>query len=229
MKNMKVLVALSLTFLMLIGPTTVHAGTYISDPVSPDISNSLEQEELLEAEVPSTSEGTEEAALEDQPAETPILEAVVMAESGSVNIRAAASKDSEIIGKLASGMSVIVLGTEGDWMLVRADGVTGYVHSNYLNIGSLETGEIEEPTEEEIDISSLKVEIFSSLGDQVSMGETIQLTSLLTGFEGIEHALQWQYNDGSGWKDVVGATEGSYEFKATKESVQYSWRLAVTI
>ena len=38
-----------------------------------------------------------------------------------------------------------------------------------------------------------------------------------------------QFNDGSGWKDVTGATESTYEFEATLETVQYMWRLAVTV
>ena len=43
-----------------------------------------------------------------------------------------------------------------------------------------------------IDVSKLKVEIQSSMGDVIIPGETIVLTSLLTGFEGLSYSLQWR-------------------------------------
>jgi len=239
MKHTSKLVALILTFLMLAGSTTAYSDTYVSEQVTPRIANpgggealpETPEEALSTEESDATQEQTEvhdEAAMADETAEeTAEGEAVVQTKdkNGAVNIRAVANSEAEIIGQLTNGMRVVVLGAEGEWMLVRAAGIIGYVHASYLKNESTEP----RSEEEAVDISNLKVEIFSSLDEQVSMGETIRLTSVLSGFDGIEYALQWQYNDGSGWKNIPGATEGHYEFKATLETVQYAWRLTVTI
>ena len=79
-----------------------------------------------------------------------------------------------------------------------------------------QSGKIKEVTEENITI-------------EISEGEEIVLTSKLIGFEGLTYELQWQYNDGKGWKDVEGATEGTYTFEADEENVSFQWRLMVTL
>lgn len=87
--------------------------------------------------------------------------------------------------------------------------------------------ENEEAVEAEIDISKLKVEIFSSMGNCVTEGETVYLTSRLTGFEGIDYTLQWEVNDGSGWKMMEFATEDHYSYEINEENVSWQWRLTV--
>ena len=90
----------------------------------------------------------------------------------------------------------------------------------------------EEPVAEDpaaIDYSALKVEIDSNLDEVVMEGEEIRLTSTLTGFEGLTCSLQWQYNDGDGWKNVDGAAEGAHTFIATEETLGYEWRLMATL
>lgn len=91
-----------------------------------------------------------------------------------------------------------------------------------------------EPTPEpapepEIDISQLKVEIFTDRRDVMTIGDIITLTSVLTGFEGLTYTLQWQYDDGSGWQDAPGATEATYSFAVDEINACYNWRLAVTL
>lgn len=80
-----------------------------------------------------------------------------------------------------------------------------------------------------IDVSKLKVEIFTTQGDAVMLGETITLSCKLTGFEGLTYKVQWQFNDGSGWQDMPEATEETYSFAADEDNVSYSWRLAVSL
>jgi len=90
----------------------------------------------------------------------------------------------------------------------------------------------EEPVAEEpaeIDFSKLKVEIDSNLDEVVMEGEEIRLTSILTGFEGLTYSLQWQYNDGEGWKNIEGATEDTYTFIVDDNNIGYEWRLMVTL
>ncbi|MER1994847.1 MAG: hypothetical protein ABS897_12480 [Eubacteriales bacterium] len=75
------------------------------------------------------------------------------------------------------------------------------------------------------------VTIRSSQGDVVTEGEIIYLTSKLKGFDGLDIAYQWQVDrgDGAGWVDVEGANRSKHMFVADKETIQYSWRLIVTV
>ena len=86
---------------------------------------------------------------------------------------------------------------------------------------------IEEATEE-IDLSSLKVEIFSTLGERAQEGDRVTLTSRLTGFENIAYALQWEVNDGNGWRSVEGATGDSHTYTVNADTIRCEWRLTVS-
>ena len=75
------------------------------------------------------------------------------------------------------------------------------------------------------------VQIRSSQGDVVTEGEIIYLTSKLKGFDGLDIAYQWQVDrgDGQGWVDVEGANRSKHMFVADRETIQYSWRLIVSV
>ncbi len=80
------------------------------------------------------------------------------------------------------------------------------------------------------------VKIYSSQGEVVTEGEIITMTSVLVGFDDIDSSrisYQWQVDrgDGAGWVDVEGSGAKKYKFKfvASKETIQYSWRLIVNI
>ena len=75
------------------------------------------------------------------------------------------------------------------------------------------------------------VQIRSSQGDVVTEGEIIYLSSRLKGFDGLDIAYQWQVDrgDGAGWVDVEGANRSKHMFVADRETIQYSWRLIVTV
>ena len=68
-------------------------------------------------------------------------------------------------------------------------------------------------------------------GAVVTEYEQIKLSSELIGFEGLTVTYQWQVDrgDGEGWVDVEGATRENHVFRATRETIQYSWRLIVNI
>ena len=74
------------------------------------------------------------------------------------------------------------------------------------------------------------VYITSSRGDYVSEGDMIYLESHLVGFGDLPVVYQWQVdrNDGAGWQNV-GENRDYYIFMATKDSVQYNWRLIVDV
>ena len=230
MKKTNKLIALIVAAMLLFSATTAFAATYVSDPVSPSIANPGGDE--AQPESPEQALPTEEPspALEETAApESVEVEAVIQTEEegGSVNIRAAASKDAEIIGKLTNGMSVTALGTEGDWTKIRADGITGYVYSSFLRIPE----PVEEAPAEEVAPVALDraVRVSTTLGEVVNPGDTITMSCELIGFDGLTVQIQWQQNSGGGWRDVDGANGRSLSYTASQETVNSRWRVLATV
>ena len=52
-----------------------------------------------------------------------------------VNIRSAASEDSEVVGKLYTDCAATVLGRGGDWYQITSGSCTGYIKADYLIVG----------------------------------------------------------------------------------------------
>jgi uncharacterized protein YgiM (DUF1202 family) len=225
MKNTNKLVALILALLLLVGSTAAFASTYVSDPISPSISNSSEGEDQPVVEATPEPLTSVEPAQTEQPAEVvQETEAVVTTddENGNVNIRAAASADAEIIGQLTSNMRVSVLGVEGDWTKIRADSIVGYVYSKFLQVSAPEA------TPAPVEIKR-EVRITTTLGSVVNVGDPVTMNSELVGFDGLNVHLQWQQNTGFGWRDVSGANGPSFSYVASEETVNSQWRVSVTI
>jgi hypothetical protein len=130
--------------------------------------------------------------------------------------------DAEIIGQLSRNDHVVVLGVEGDWTHVRADGVVGYVYSKYL---SLPEPEVEE-TEVASPVDQMIVITANRDPSDLEPGDVLTLNAELVGFEGIDYSLNWQVRrDGGDWEDIAGATDASLTISITEEDNGCSWRL----
>ncbi|MEG0963294.1 MAG: SH3 domain-containing protein [Lachnospiraceae bacterium] len=55
-----------------------------------------------------------------------------------VNVRATASEDGEVLGKLYNNSAATVLGTEGDWYKIHSGSVEGYIKAEFLVVGNAE-------------------------------------------------------------------------------------------
>ena len=148
----------------------------------------------------------------------------VILASGDTDLRLSADGLSEIILTVSSGTELTVLAVEGDWIKVEVDGVEGWVYK-----GSVEGLEEEKPEEpEEKEYLPKKVTIFSSRRSVMKPGETVNLTSVLEGFEDCEEIqYQWMCDMGGGFKPVSGANSDSYSFAASQESLSWGWKLTV--
>lgn len=62
------------------------------------------------------------------------------------------------------------------------------------------------------------------LNDVVDYGTEINLSANVTGVRG-KYTLQWEYNDGSGWHAIEGATEAEYSYIFTPENEFWSYRV----
>ncbi len=167
---------------------------------------------------------TEAPAPTEAPAEKQGVQIKVNADT---DMRLEANGMSVIIHTIPVGTAVTVLGIEGDWAKVDADGVIGYIYKDSINEWDQlkpKTDEDEKPGEDECPI---KVTIFTSRRAVMEPGETVTLTSKIEGSEGYEIKLQWQWDRGNGFEDVPGANEDHYSFEASIETLSYSWQLVV--
>jgi hypothetical protein len=85
--------------------------------------------------------------------------------------------------------------------------------------------ETTEATAEEETADKSVVIAYEILGDNVGVGTQIKLTAVPSGYE--NPVYQWQYNDGSEWKDIDGATSDVYTLTVTEENASYRWRADV--
>ena len=104
------------------------------------------------------------------------------------------------------------------------DGRAGYIYKDDIDLEAL-TGE-PAPTPS---TDNKKVTIFSSRRKVMKLGEAVNLTSKLEGFEDCtEISYQWECDKGSGFAPVSGATGDSYTFSADVESLSWDWRLVIS-
>ena len=145
--------------LVLLGSFAFAEGRVVSDPFRlPEVK--VPQAEQPAEEQPAEEQPSEEQPSGEQPAEeqpeqsgpAAVIGSAVVAlenEGSSLNVRAAASADSERVGSLAHGEAVSVLGYSGDWTHIRTSaGTEGYVLSSYLTDSIAETPAEETPAEE---------------------------------------------------------------------------------
>lgn len=178
-------------------------------------------EEIIEEIIP------EEETLEIDDYETPlglgmsiVLENTGDAEAAPVDVREGADGMSAIFTSLPEGAEITVIAVEGDWALVEVDGQTGYIYSADL-------ARYTEIAEDEQ--TGKKVTIFSSRRSVMHDGETVQLSSVLEGFEDCEEVTyQWYCDTGSGYRPVEGATSPVWSFVVDAESLEWGWQLEVS-
>lgn len=238
MRNTRKLVALILALMLLSGAPAAFASTYVSDPVSPSISGlpsgdaQPEGEATPAPEATPVSEVTPAPEVSAEPTPAPEGTDAVVAtenENGSVNIRAAASIDSEIIGTLTSGMSVTVLGVEGDWTHVNAGGIVGYVFSKYLKASAPEATVA--PEAAALPERSIRILAKREGDGEIAFGDKIVLTAELTGYEGLEYKIQWQSAKSSSgdWSDIAGANGTTYTIELSESNYTDFYRATVII
>ncbi|MCD8052807.1 MAG: SH3 domain-containing protein [Lachnospiraceae bacterium] len=74
----------------------------------------------------------EESSAEESATETEAAEEDLVYATSGVNVRDAASSNSNIVGTLSEGEAVVKLGEEGSWTKVEYNGAECYVYSEYL-------------------------------------------------------------------------------------------------
>ena len=67
------------------------------------------------------------------------------------------------------------------------------------------------------------------VGDNLQYGDTVTVVATVQGLDNVPYLVQWQYDDGAGWKNREGATQASYSFTLSRENAAYQWRVMVTV
>ena len=147
---------------------------------------------------------------------------------GDADVRLEANGLSEIFITLTEGTELVVLAVEGDWIKVDIDGQIGYIYKDSVQGLVTEQPELPEDGEEAAEPEEeMKVTIFSSRRTVMAPGEIIYLTCKLEGLDDYKLSFQWQYDRGNGFEDIPGATEDTYAFEASMETLNYDWSLLV--
>lgn len=200
-----------------------------------------------ETPIPDATTAPEEAETEETL--TVIATAYVTLEdaSSSLNVRAAATTDSDCVGSLHHGDTVSVLGYEGDWTKILYGGAAAYVKSSYLSsTPAVEPTEepVEEPTvEPAVDPTEEPVEEPTvEPTEEPTIVPTVAIRCITTGdiyygdevaFEAIvdgdvEVSYRWQYStDDQNWYDVSGGNDRILKIVLTEENAAYYWRVEV--
>ena len=74
----------------------------------------------------------------------------------------------------------------------------------------------------------IQVSITSSRREVIRKGETIYLTGVVKGADGLDLHYQWECNRGDGFEKVENGNESVYSFTADAQSLSWTWRLIVT-
>ena len=125
------------------GAAAAASGVVKAEPTPVAASTASETESLLsiitETPTPTPTETPTPTPTEtptptptETPTPTPEPEVTVFT-TDSVNVRAGASTDTEIVGKLFAGASVKKTGEEGDWTIIDYEGGKAYIKSEYLS------------------------------------------------------------------------------------------------
>ena len=63
--------------------------------------------------------------------------------------------------------------------------------------------------------------------DEVWLGDVVVLKAIIDNPNGAAYSLQWQVDDGAGWKDLSGETSDSLSFTVTEQNAEYAYRVVV--
>lgn len=147
-------------------------------------------DDTIDAATDETSDVSEE---EDAEQETSEFDTVAISVANPyVNVRKAASEDSEILGKLYKGAIGEIVLTEGDWVKIESGSVTGYVKAEYIISGDDAQKVFDEYTRKIATVTTQTLRVRSeattesSIITQVAQGEKFEVVSESDGWVKID-------------------------------------------
>lgn len=95
----------------------------------------LEENEDAQVSMSEQEESNEETSEPEEVYVSPFAEIAIINVEENLNVRAEASTDSEIVGKMFKGDAATILGVEGDWYKITSGNVNGYVKAEFCKVG----------------------------------------------------------------------------------------------
>ena len=95
-----------------------------------------EIEQVEDAQVSSAEEDitADKSIVNEEIVKSPFSEIAIANVEEYLNVRAEASADSEIVGKMEKGSAATILGVEGDWLKITSGNVNGYIKAEYCKV-----------------------------------------------------------------------------------------------
>lgn len=116
----------------------------------------------------------------------------------------------------------------GIWTAAAAD----TLYSDALTIAPKATAAPEPRPEDAPLPENVSVDILSRIerrGAEPAYGDVVTLTAVVSGTEGYETALQWEYRRDGQWLCAEGETSLSISFALSEQSAGTEWRLRVLV
>ena len=86
------------------------------------------------------------------------------------------------------------------------------------------------PTEESaLDLSNVSITIHCLNGTEAKLGDDVTLSAKITGLDGVEYSVTWQYQSGGQWHNASGSHGNTYRYTLSEKNANYNWRLALSI
>ena len=70
------------------------------------------------------------------------------------------------------------------------------------------------------------VEVKLATTGDIYIGDVVKFEAVIEGYT-MEYTIQWQYDDGYGWKNIEGANEEELRVEVTEKNAEWAWRVAV--
>ena len=167
----------------------------VSSGVTGTLSEYLQDLEMVEAQVTesaavTTATGQEAAAVEAVAAASAFgyTNLGVANVDGNLNVRAAASTDAEIVGKMPNNAGCEILGVEGEWTKIQSGDVEGYVKSEYLLSGDVALARAEEVKQTLATVTTTTLYVREQPNTECSVitmmpqGEELEVVEILDGW-----------------------------------------------
>lgn len=167
----------------------------------------------------------------EEPAADPLeglrqIVVVLPAGENEVPLKAEADEKAESLAMIPAGAMLYVKDIDAQWSYAVYGELEGYVPTGKIALYNAEVTPEEEAVVRTISVSSTLEGM-----TVVEEGTPIILTAVLTGFDNVAYALQWQYTPDAGVTnvDIPGANDLTYTYNISFENFTYLYRLVVTI
>lgn len=180
------------------------------------------------SEEPAEEEQSEPAPIADEPAEEPAEEPVVEATEAPAAEEAADPTEAPAVEE-STEAPVVEEATEAPAAEESADPTEAPAaeETEQAPEASAEATPEASAEPEATPAPQISVSVRLANSGELYFGDTVELRADVEGAGEMPYTIQWQYNNGSGWKNIGGENGKDYRFELTEENALYGYRAVV--